>query len=175
MHGHRFGGGPCGSGLAPLVCYPWLSPARVLDHGAKRGSSLRLFAAMRDLADKGFAPSGVLAAGRFRSEHSRMLQRQWLTYRPGVRPTVAATMNPNPAERVTSVGLGRRWADRTAFGPAGLASQTIPASAPFGAGHQSWAVCGAWRMADVGFRACLRCARRHLGSASLRVGRASGS
>lgn len=43
------------------------------------------------LADKGFAPSGVLAARRLRSEQSQVLQRQWLTYRPGVRPTVAAT------------------------------------------------------------------------------------
>lgn len=94
-----------------MICCPWLSPARVLDHGAKRGSSLRHFAATRDLADKGFALSGVLAAGRLRSEQRRMLQRQWLTYRPGVRPTVAATMNPNALPHVSlapaSVGARR--------------------------------------------------------------------
>lgn len=86
-----------------MICCPWLSPARVLDHGAKRGSSLRHFAATRDLADKGFALSGVLAAGRLRSEQRRMLQRQWLTYRPGVRPTVAATIDLNALPHVSLV------------------------------------------------------------------------
>jgi len=89
-------------------------------------------------ADKGFVPSGTLVANRLRLAHDRMLQRQRLTYRPGVRPIVAATLNPNalPIVSPASVSAGA-GADRAAFGPAGPADQTMPAFAPFGVGQRN--------------------------------------
>ncbi len=88
--------------------------------------------------DKGFVLSGTLVAYRFRLAHDRMLQRQWSTYRPGVRPTVAATLNPNALSIVSPVSVSASTgADRTALGPAGPANQTMPASAPLGVGHSN--------------------------------------
>jgi hypothetical protein len=125
-----------------MICYPWLSPARVLDHGAKRGSSLLLLAATRDEADKGFVPSGTLVVDRLRSEQDRMLQRWWSTYRPGVRPTVIAALDLGslPIVLPVSASVGIGWIGRPSGRPI-LQTKQFRGLSLSGLDNVAWMVC----------------------------------
>jgi len=126
-----------GLGQAPVICHPWLSPARVLDHGRGEGEFASSFCGHARYRGQGFRPLG--GAGRAPASVGTRLDVAAAVVDVSARgaPHCRGDSKPErPTNRVTAVGLGRLRANRAAFGPAGSANQTTPWSTPFGAGQR---------------------------------------
>lgn len=151
-----------------MIRYPWLSPARVLDHGATGGACSvhrdRRRRLLREL------PNGPKPTDR-RSRGFRSLRGtpSKVRLRLGCGTEVAATVvdvsargaphcrsNERPARRLTSSGpaFGSVRLDRTAFGPADPADQTARRLRP-----TRRAVCGGWVIGRLVFGHALMVAK----------------